>query len=901
MARAAVCLTDSARRRPAIFGFCLAPTVIPLRQSAIERSLKLGAYEHLAMPAFCVNASGQVLSVNSAAAAMFAVPPEALIGRHLAEFLGYRGAQAFSRRWQRLWQAGAPAGGIRLVTRIPLRSGALRAVLLSAGRFTLDQEPAMVVTVAEAGGLREEARSLRRRDRFLRALDGFGSEVLAVLSAERRVVYTTPALERQTGESLRDLAGAPFDFVLDESSRLAFRAACDGVLEGATHEQAVAWRVRVQGGVGGRLMQGRLINRLDDPRVRGLVVVLAPVQEVGPAATETESEARRLRYREQLLELAIQPKSDFSQALSRVLRSVSAMLEVSAAGFWRLTPDQHALSCEAIFDRAGERFRGEWVGVEINAAVFGDYMRRVLARQAVVVRDVQTDPLTVPFAADPTWSRVQAMLDVPVLVDGVVRGVLSLHQSSPRAWTDDEVSSVNTAALLVALAIEAGQRREAESRIERLAWYDSLTGLPNRNLLRETLRERIATAEASRRRLAVMLIDLDRFKDVNDTLGHLVGDALIRSAAQVLRDTVGASGVVARLGGDEFVVMTGEFRHRQELAQLAGRVASALNRTDLVPNIDTQVSASIGVALFPEHGRDMSTLLKNADAAMYQAKRDGRNQFSFFNPVRFERAAREVRLGIELSKAMLEDAPQFFCEYQPHVEIDTGRVVGLEALIRWRHPVHGLLTPDRFIGVAEVTGLSERITRWVINEACAQVARWRAAWPGFDIPVSVNVAGRELGSTNLPLVVRNALQRHEVESRLLVLEITERTLVSEGEINNDVIAELAGLGVGLVLDDFGTGYSMLGYLRRLPVQAIKIDQSFVAGLPGDADSQAIVRSIVAVAQHFQLKIVAEGVEQIEQAQFLRAAGCELAQGFYYARPLAADTILQFLDQSNRDR
>ena len=631
--------------------------------------------------------------------------------------------------------------------------------------------------------------------------------------------------------------------------------------------------------------------------MRGLVVILA---DLTPASheqrSERGSESRRLLYREQLLELAIQPKSDFAQSLSRVLRSVSSMLGASAASFWRLSPDQRTLNCEAMFGRQVDRFLGEWVGVEINSAIFADYVGRLAGRQSVLVENVRSDSLTRPFASDPTWAKVNAMLDVPVLVDGTVRGVLSLHQDVPRAWGEDEVSCASTAALLVSLAIEAGQRREAESRIERLAWYDSLTGLPNRNLLRETLRERIASADVGRRRLAVILIDLDRFKDVNDTLGHLVGDALIRSAAQVLRDTVGSSGVVARLGGDEFVVMTGEFRHRQELAHLAGRIAAALNRTDLVPNIDTQVSASIGVALFPEHGRDMSTLLKNADAAMYQAKRDGRNQFSFFNPVRFERAAREVRLGIELSKAMHEDAPQFFCEYQPHVEIDSGRVVGLEALIRWRHPVHGLLTPDRFIGVAEVTGLSERITRWVVNEACAQISRWREAYPGFDIPVSVNVAGRELGSSGLPLVVRNALLRNGVESKLLVLEITERTLVSEGEINNDVIAELSALGVGLVLDDFGTGYSMLGYLRRLPVQALKIDKSFVCGLPADPDSQAIVRSIVAVAQHFKLKIVAEGVEHIEQAEFLRAAGCELAQGFYYARPLSADTILAFLQR-----
>ena len=306
-----------------------------------------------------------------------------------------------------------------------------------------------------------------------------------------------------------------------------------------------------------------------------------------------------------------------------------------------------------------------------------------------------------------------------------IAGVLCLQHRDIRYWDEDDVGFANTTGLMLALSMEAAQRQEAESRIEHLAWYDALTGLPNRNLLRETMRDMIMTASNRKRRMAAMLIDLDRFKDVNDTLGHLVGDALIKSAADVLRETVGDDGTVARLGGDEFVVLISEFVHRQEVALLAARIAQALHRTDLVPNIDTQVSASIGVALFPEHGRDMSTLLKNADAAMYQAKRDGRNQFSFFNPIRYERAAREVQLGIELVKAVQSERPQFICEYQPQIEMASGRVVGLEALIRWNHPVHGMLTPDRFIGVAEVSGLSERITRWVLNEVCSQINRWR--------------------------------------------------------------------------------------------------------------------------------------------------------------------------------
>src|SRR4029453_10570467 len=263
------------------------------------------------------------------------------------------------------------------------------------------------------------------------------------------------------------------------------------------------------------------------------------------------------------------------------------------------------------------------------------------------------------------------------------------------------------------------------------------------------------------------------------------------------------------------------------------------------------------------------------------------NQFSFFNPIRYERAAREVQLGIELVKAVQSENPQFICEYQPKIEMASGRVVGREGRIRWNHPVHGMLTPDRFIGVAEVSGLSERITRWVLNEVCGQINRWRQVRPDFDVPVAINVAGREMGSTALPALVRAALAQHGIAPQLIVLEITERTPVRESEINNDVLAELASLGVGLVLDDFGTGYSMLGYLKRMPIHALKIDQSFIEGIPADPDSPAIVHAMLAVARHYRLKVVAEGVESQDQVDYMREIGCEFAQGFFYSRAISA--------------
>jgi diguanylate cyclase (GGDEF)-like protein len=1007
----------------------LASSVIPLRQSAVEASLKQAAFDHLPLATVCINASSQLLAANAAAAALLQTPPSELVGRHLSELLTYASARAAARRWSRFWARLHSHGSLSTVARVPL-SAARRVVLqIDAELLRFEQDSVALITLRDAQAVRAGMRGLRHELSQARALLDATDGATLMLGADRRVLVAHGVRATLPELAHRDLLGMPFELLLDDASsvqfveastsahtqrarftwrlrgpaggpgrwlavtlthcrdrrrlqclvlhlrsaedeiatralterlerrlRLFVDAIADAVMlvdaEGVVRFQsnairrslgwvpeqtterplaglvaaadraavaaavATALRADAEGeppslecdaldanGKGARV-RFTLRNFLDEPALGGVLVVAHRVAAKGVQPEDAQAgrrsalprhdQARRLAFREQLLELAMQTRGDFAQSLSRLLRATAETLEATNSSFWRCTADGRALQCEALFDAATGRFARDWVGAELRATEEPVFFEQIEQRQPVIVKDTRAGTPGRRFVEQARWVEVRSVIDVPVLLDGEVKGVLSIHDRAPRAWDEDEINFMSTAALMTALAMEAAQRQEAEGRIEQLAWYDSLTGLPNRNLLRETMRDLVMTAANRRRRIAVMLIDLDRFKDVNDTLGHLVGDALIKSVAEVLRETVGSAGLVARLGGDEFVVLVNEFEHRQEVALLAARLAQSLHRTDFVPNVDTQVSASIGIALFPEHGREMSTLLKNADAAMYQAKRDGRNQFSFFNPIRHERAAREVQLGIQLLKAVQADAAQFIVDYQPQVEMASGRVVGLEALIRWQHPTFGLLTPDRFIGVAELSGLSERITRWVVNEVCAQIVRWRAVLPAFDIPVAVNVAGREMGSVGLPGIVRGALQKHGVEPSMLALEITERTLVREGEINNDVMNELVNLGVGLVLDDFGTGYSMLGYLKRMPIQALKVDQSFVVGVPEDPDSRAIVRAMVAVASHFRLKVVAEGIETPEQVEYLRSIGCEYAQGYYYSRPLPPQTIVDYV-------
>ena len=1002
-------------------------TVIPLRQSAVESSLKQAAFDHLALPTICFNASAQILTANGAAAHLIGKPVDIVIGRHLAEVLAFPRYRDVTRRWVRFWDAVERNGHASGQTKVPLADGRRVAIQFDADLLRFEQETVAAITLKDITERRELERVRRGELARAAAIAQASGEIGILIGADRRVISISSAAQTATGVASGDAIGVPFEYLLDDAAAAEFARAVERMSAQEDTETAplrFEWRLRLSGQGGGRWMLGTLTNRLRDPLVQALVICARDVTEaretkrrmrllerrlrsfaehaadalmvldaegviryqsaaiqkalgVTPDATigkpgvalaveddqpalreaiaaaardaasqrthsclvrfahadgtlrrlwisvrnlladatiggllvtarditgaalmrgtEAGRQARRLEYRERLLELAIQTRADFAHSLARALSVLAETLRASSASFWVHEQSPPALRCEACFDARHDRFDREWVGTEFPASVFPEYFSQLRDRQPVVVADLDTSPLLAPLASDPRWAGMKATLDAPVLLAGEVHGVLRVGNAEPRSWDEDEINFVTTGALLIALALEASQRQEAETRIEQLAWYDSLTGLPNRNLLRETMRDMIMTAANRRRRIAVMLIDLDRFKDVNDTLGHLVGDALIKSAAQIIKDIVTERGMVARLGGDEFVVVLNDFEHRQEVALLAARIAQALHRTDLVPNVDTQVSASIGIALFPEHGREMSTLLKNADAGMYQAKRDGRNQFSFFNPIRYETAAREVQLGIQMLKALQSEQPQFVLEYQPQVQMNSGRVVGLEALIRWQHPTYGRLTPDRFISVAEVSGLSERITRWLVNDVCAQIVRWREKQPGFDIPISINVAGREMGSASLPIIVRSALAKHGIEPHMITLEITERTLVKESEVNNDVMNELATLGVGLVLDDFGTGYSMLAYLKRMPIKALKIDQSFVEGVPNDADSCAIVHAMLAVARHFRLKVVAEGIETPEQVEYLRNIGCEFAQGFYYSRALPPQTILEYIE------
>jgi diguanylate cyclase (GGDEF)-like protein len=425
---------------------------------------------------------------------------------------------------------------------------------------------------------------------------------------------------------------------------------------------------------------------------------------------------------------------------------------------------------------------------------------------------------------------------------------------------------------------------------ERQALHDMLTGLPNRKLLIHETREALYDAIAEGSQLALFLLDLDRFKEINDTLGHPVGDALLELVAQRLEATVRPQDLVARLGGDEFAILGRGFEDSQEALDLAELVRSALGAPFRTDGMSFEVEGSIGVALYPDHGRDFESLLQRADVAMYVAKDRGTG-IEVYSPDTDRHSA--IRLGMlaELRNAL--DNHELELHYQPKADLRTGDVVGVEALLRWRHPDRGMIAPDEFLPLAEQTGLMRYITHFVVEEALGQLAEWWRA--GRRIQCAVNVCARDLYDRDFATYLRARLDHHGVPPRALMVEVTESVLMADPARAASTLLSLSDLGVGVSLDDFGTGYSSLVHLKRLPVSEVKIDRSFVMRMDVNDDDAAIVRSIIELSTALGLRVVAEGVETREAWDRLAVFGCDAAQGWYLSRPLSASGVTTWLN------
>ena len=440
------------------------------------------------------------------------------------------------------------------------------------------------------------------------------------------------------------------------------------------------------------------------------------------------------------------------------------------------------------------------------------------------------------------------------------------------------------------------QLLEKQQHLDHLAHHDQLTGLPNRLFLAAYMPDAIEEARRSGSLLAVLFLDLDRFKHINDSRGHETGDKLLKTVAQRLRATVRAQDVVVRMGGDEFVVVLKNVAGKEQISDMASRINEALSAPVVVDGWQLVTTVSIGVSIYPRDGTDMGELLRHSDTAMYQAKDRGRNNFQLFSPI-MDRKLKE-RIAIEASLRAALQTRQLDVHYQPIVDILSKRVVAMEALVRWRHPMHGFVSPGRFIAVAEETGLIVPIGEFVMSRVLEDAARWRQAGCVL-VPIAINVSAVQLQRCDLAETIVRLTRRYDFEPSLLQLELTESTMFEHresrsGESSEEAIARLRELGVGLAIDDFGTGYSSLSYLKRWRVDYLKIDRSFVRDLVTDLSDLAIVGAIVAMARHLNIHVVAEGIEGWQQLEKLRDMGCRLAQGYLLARPAPAAGCARFL-------
>ena len=438
---------------------------------------------------------------------------------------------------------------------------------------------------------------------------------------------------------------------------------------------------------------------------------------------------------------------------------------------------------------------------------------------------------------------------------------------------------------------DISKQKIAEENISRLAHYDTLTGLFNRTAFLERLDHALALAHRNDRRVAVLFIDLDRFKDVNDAFGHITGDEVLRMMAERISGSIRTVDTAARLGGDEFIVLAESVTRDADVSELAQRLIDVLSDTFRVRHQECRIGASIGIALFPNDGNDAAKLLKQADTAMYRSKESGRNTFAFFSDIDVRPAEERILLGAGIERAL--DGNQLVLYYQPKIAVATGRVTGVEALVRWRHPERGLLLPDSFIPLAEDSGLIHSIGRWVLRAACAQAVAWQAERIA-PMRVAVNLSARQFSDERFVVEIPHALAESGLAPEFLELEITESMMMERPDRAAETLLQIKSLGVHISIDDFGTGYSSLARLKKFPIESLKIDRSFIRDIATDPDAAAIVSAVIAMAHSLRLNVVAEGVETLDQLLFLRERGCDEIQGFYYSKPLPAAEIAGFV-------
>ena len=728
--------------------------------------------------------------------------------------------------------------------------------------------------------------ALRQSTQQLEALINSSPLGIAVFDLEAKIQRWNPAAERLFGWTEQE--------VLNQPNPIFPPAVAEG---GSTHRE--------------RILSGTLFDNVEAVRVRkdGTLVNVslsaAPLSDstgkiIGRVAMFADiSERKRVEQRQRLQSSITEMLAEAQRVEEIIPRLLQQLCDTwgFAAGARRVVGEDKLLrhreswclpvpAIETFMRQSAERVDrpGESAGL----------LRRVWATgQPVWLADLaqETTFFRGPQALE---AGLHSAFAVPIMVGGEFFGVIEFFGCEIRRYDAEIVAFAQN------VGSQLGQfiaRKQAESDLTFSANHDALTSLPNRFMFNERLMQALARAHRQDKMVAVLFIDLDRFKVINDTLGHDAGDRLLIQLATELRGCLRENDTIARQGGDEFVVLIEDIRDPNQVTGVAQKILETVAEPHVLGGQEFRITASIGISVYPTEGADLQTLLKNADIAMYRAKEQGKNNFQFYSAEMNQHTFERLALETSLRRAI--EREEFLLHYQPKVDLRSGRVTGVEALVRWRHPELGMVSPAQFIPLAEETGLIGPIGDWVLRTACAEAQRWNTqVAPG--ISVAVNLSARQFAGEDLAQSITSALSESGLAPRWLEIEITESTVMHDAKRAAHVLQQLKDMGIRVAIDDFGTGYSSLGYLKRFPIDSVKIDRSFIVDLPYDNDDVAITRAVIAMAHSLRLKVIAEGVETEEQYNFLRDHDCDEMQGYVFSEPIDAAALVRLLSGPSRE-
>ena len=671
------------------------------------------------------------------------------------------------------------------------------------------------------------------------ALDAASNSIL-ITDLGGNIVWSNPAFSKSSGYSAEEAIGKnQTQFISDERDIVLYSQMWNTVVTGKT------W-------------QGEIVSRRKNGAPYTEEVIVTPVSSRSGEITNFVAIKQDITERK----LAEQARSEAEEKYRTIF-------EDAVIGIFQISPEGRPVS----INRALAQMQGY------------DSPEEFLAAVADVSRQVCVDP-------DRALSLIREMQENGIAQKAEIE---VYRKDRAKRWVIANMRLVRDSGgsiLLYEGTVEdITERKVAEERVQFLAYFDALTGLPNRTLLGDRIAIALGGAHRRKESIAFLFLDLDRFKIVNDTLGHSVGDMLLQEVAERLKKWVRAQDTVARVGGDEFVVMLTGVRLASEAAAAAEKLVDLITTEFSIHSHLLNVTCSIGISMFPENGADPETLVKHADAAMYSGKQKGPNNIEFFTDDLNVQMVERLKLESGLRLAL--DRQQFYLVYQPQIDIATGGIVGVEALIRWQHPELGLIPPDRFIGIAESSGLIVRIGEWVLRTACAQARKWQDDGLAA-MPMAVNVSAVQFRQDGFRDLIKNVLSETRLAPQYLELELTESLLLSNADVMFSVLEELNEMGLQLAIDDFGTGYSSLSYLRQFPVKKLKIDRSFIMNVALNPSDAAITIAIIGMAKSLGLKVIAEGVEDEAQMSFLREHQCDEFQGYYFSKPMKAAEIAGML-------